>query len=93
MVVKNVFQRLKDMSIYYWHVRAHYPNDTWGNWSKKIWFATQTPEGLAKKELERIKNLITIKSFYTCTPNFAGGVDFHLIWTSETRRNRKDLFH
>ncbi|MDD4615138.1 MAG: hypothetical protein PHI40_07045 [Caldisericia bacterium] len=84
-----ITDKFKDMSVYYCHVRAHYPTGVWSKWSEKIWFETRTPEGLRKKELVRVKKLIAINSFYTCTPNCVGGVDFHLIWTNQSPKTIK----
>jgi predicted nucleic-acid-binding Zn-ribbon protein len=73
-------QYFEDLSVYYWHVRAHYPDYGYGLWSDKIWFTIETPEGKTKLENERIKGLIRVKNVYTSNPNSAGGVDLHIIW-------------
>jgi hypothetical protein len=40
----SVSNKLKDSSVYYWHVRAHYPSNIWSPWSNKNWFSIQTIE-------------------------------------------------
>lgn len=53
----SLTQYFIDLSVYYWHVRTHYPDYGYGNWSDKIWFALETPEGKIKKLGEKLNKL------------------------------------
>lgn len=35
--------KINKYGVYYWSVRTHFPNKTWGTWSDKIWFAIKKP--------------------------------------------------